>query len=109
MNNKIKISGTDKGDGSGAGSDIDVASGAANAHVNLGGNGGGSGTAYDLNVTKKWVDVPNGVTTPAIKAELYANGKSTGKIITLDTANQYSGTFSGLNEKDSDGKKSLTR
>ncbi|ORN39623.1 Collagen adhesin precursor [Lentilactobacillus parabuchneri] len=105
LNNKIKISGTDKGDGSGAGSDIDVASGAANAHVNLGGNGGGSGTAYDLNVTKKWVDVPNGVTTPAIKAELYANGKSTGKIITLDTANQYSGTFSGLNEKDSDGKK----
>ncbi|GAD17584.1 Cna B-type domain-containing protein [Lentilactobacillus otakiensis] len=57
-----------------------------------------------VNVKKVWQDVPTDVTTPSITATLYANGKSTGKTVTLDQSNNYSANFGDLPTTDADGK-----
>lgn len=49
-----------------------------------------------VTVKKVWQDVPDGVTTPAVTAKLYADGKDTGKTVTLNEANSYQAQFNGL-------------
>lgn len=56
-----------------------------------------------IKVNKVW-KVLNGGSTPSIQVELYANGKATGKIITLGDGN-WSASFKDLPAKDKDGKK----
>lgn len=55
-----------------------------------------------IKVNKVW-KVLNGGSTPSIQVELYANGKATGKIITLGDGN-WSASFKDLPAKDKDGK-----
>lgn len=54
-----------------------------------------------IKVNKVW-KVLNGGSTPSIQVELYANGKATGKIITLGDGN-WSASFKDLPVKDKDG------
>ncbi len=56
-----------------------------------------------VTVNKVWHGVPNGVDTPQIVVTLFANGKSTGKTLTLDSQNGYLGIFDNLPTTDSDG------
>ena len=55
-----------------------------------------------INVNKTWEVLNNG-SKPSIQVELYANGKTTGKIITLGNGN-WSASFKDLPAKDKDGK-----
>lgn len=56
-----------------------------------------------ISVNKVW-KVLNGGETPSIQVELYANGKATGKIITLGADGSWSESFEDLPAKDKDGK-----
>ncbi len=54
-----------------------------------------------ISVNKAWEVLNNG-SKPSIQVELYANGKATGKILTLGDGN-WSATFKDLPAKDNDG------
>lgn len=56
-----------------------------------------------ITVNKVW-KVLNGGSTPSIQVELYANGKATGKIITLGADGSWSASFEDLPSKDANGK-----
>lgn len=56
-----------------------------------------------ITVNKVW-KVLKGGETPSIQVELYANGKATGKIITLGADGSWSASFEDLPAKDKDGK-----
>lgn len=56
-----------------------------------------------ISVNKAWEVLNNG-SKPSIQVELYANGKSTGKIIDLGNGN-WTATFKDLPVKDNDGNK----
>lgn len=56
-----------------------------------------------ITVNKVW-RVLKGGETPSIQVELYANGKATGKIITLGADGSWSASFEDLPAKDKDGK-----
>lgn len=56
-----------------------------------------------ISVNKAWEVLNNG-SKPSIQVELYANGKSTGKIIDLGNGN-WTATFKDLPAKDNDGNK----
>ena len=56
-----------------------------------------------ITVNKVW-KVLKGGETPSIQVELYANGKATGKIITLGADGSWSASFEDLPSKDKDGK-----
>lgn len=56
-----------------------------------------------ITVNKVWKVLNNGE-TPSIQVELYANGKATGKIITLGADGSWSASFEDLPAKDKDGK-----
>lgn len=56
-----------------------------------------------ISVNKVWKVLNNGE-TPSIQVELYANGKATGKIITLGADGSWSASFEDLPAKDKDGK-----
>lgn len=56
-----------------------------------------------ITVNKVWKVLNNG-STPSIQVELYANGKATGKIITLGTDGSWSASFEDLPSKDANGK-----
>lgn len=103
LNNEAKITGNDAGTGGGGGAITDKAA-TADAYVKLGGNGNGGGTVYNVNVKKLWENVPTGVTTPAIEAQLYSDGKATNQIMTLNHDNNYSGTFKYLSEYDANNQ-----
>lgn len=107
-NNTIKITGTVKGNGTGGDSVINEKSGQAHANIILGGSGTGGGSGYSINVVKEWKGLPTGTdapTTPAIEADLYANGKITDQKVTLNDSNHYKGTFDNLFEYDSGNNK----
>ncbi|MGF2384654.1 Cna B-type domain-containing protein [Lentilactobacillus otakiensis] len=105
LNNHIEITGNDSSKGSGKAGNIDYDNGHSDAHVDLGGNANGGGTVYNLTVTKNWVGAPSGTTLPKkIQAQLYRNGKKFGNAIPLNKDNKWTGTFSGLNKTDANGK-----
>lgn len=56
-----------------------------------------------ITVNKVW-KVLKGGETPSIQVELYANGKATGKIITLGADGSWSASFEDLPSKDANGK-----
>lgn len=56
-----------------------------------------------FSVNKVW-KVLNGGATPSIQVELYANGKATGKVLTLGANGSWSASFEDLPAKDADGK-----
>lgn len=56
-----------------------------------------------FSVNKVW-KVLNGGATPSIQVELYANGKATGKVLTLGVNGSWSASFEDLPAKDADGK-----
>lgn len=56
-----------------------------------------------IRVNKVWQVLNNGA-TPSIQVELYANGKATGKIITLGADGSWSASFEDLPSKDANGK-----
>ncbi|MEE8843801.1 MAG: Cna B-type domain-containing protein [Lentilactobacillus sunkii] len=56
-----------------------------------------------IKVVKEWCNTPCGTIPPTITATLFANGKMTDKIVTLDRSNHYSATFDNLPETDKDG------
>ncbi|GAX05021.1 cell surface protein [Secundilactobacillus pentosiphilus] len=58
----------------------------------------------NIEVTKTWSGVPTGTETPTVTVTLYANGKSTGKTLTLTSDNQYKGSFTDLDVTDVNGK-----
>lgn len=61
-------------------------------------------TTTTITVKKNWQGVPNGTTTPSVVATLYANGKSTGKTVTLNEYNGYRAEFDNLPQTDADGQ-----
>lgn len=62
-------------------------------------------TITDIEVTKAWENVDGiDVSKYEIKVELYANGQSTGKTLTLTKAGNWTGKFEKLDIKDKDGK-----
>ena len=61
------------------------------------------GVKVKITVNKVW-KVLKGGETPSIQVELYANGKATGKIITLGADGSWSASFEDLPAKDKDGK-----
>ena len=56
-----------------------------------------------IKVVKEWSGVPDGTVAPSITATLYANGKATDQVVTLDSSNDYTATFDNLPETDADG------
>lgn len=66
-------------------------------------NGDHTDTTTSVTVKKVWKNVPDGVTTPAVTAKLYADGKDTGKTVTLNSDNSYQQTFTGLAKFAKDG------
>ena len=56
-----------------------------------------------ITVNKHWANTAANAKTPDVTVTLVANGESTGKTLTLTTANGYTGQFTDLATEDSDG------